>query len=133
MKSRSFRDLRVWQEAVDLAVDLYRITDTFPASERYGLTAQIRRAAISIPSNVAEGEGRRGTREWLHFLCVARASLYELETQLEVSGRVGYLSADSRQDLQQRIRKVSGYLNGLMKHVSRLAHGATGRPDDRTT
>ena len=91
---RSFRDLDVWRLGVELAESIYRQTTAFPRCETYGLTAQLRRAAVSIPSNIAEGRARDSSKEFLHFLAIARGSLDELETQLEIAIRLGYAAAD---------------------------------------
>ena len=88
---RSYRDLKVWKIAVDLALEVYRITDSFPASERFGLTSQLRRAAISIASNIAEGHGRTSRSEYRHFLSVARGSAREIEVQLFLAEQIGYV------------------------------------------
>jgi four helix bundle protein len=90
-RSRSYRDLRVWQEAIDFVKDIYLITAQFPSSEVYGLTNQIRRAAVSIPSNIAEGQGRHSIKEFRQFLGIALGSIAELETQLIICAQVGYL------------------------------------------
>jgi four helix bundle protein len=81
----SFRDLQIWQKAMQLAVAVYRLTDAFPREERYGLTSQIRRSAVSIPSNIAEGQGRTNLGEFRQFLGIARGSNCELQTQLEIA------------------------------------------------
>jgi four helix bundle protein len=86
---QSFRDLEVWQRSMELIVAVYRLTKGFPRDEIFGLTAQLRRAAISIPSNIAEGQGRLNTREFRHFLSIARGSNSELQTQLEIARTVG--------------------------------------------
>lgn len=90
----SFRDLRVWQSGMDLVEAIYRLTRDFPAQERYGLTSQMRRAAVSIPSNIAEGHAREHLKEYLHHVSIAQASLAELQTQLEIAARLGYVSTD---------------------------------------
>src|SRR5882762_5838834 len=92
---RSHRDLIVWQKAMDLVVAVYRATETFPKAETYGLTSQIRRAVTSIPANIAEGQGRRLTKEFLYFLANARGSLWELDTHLEAATRLGFLSTET--------------------------------------
>jgi four helix bundle protein len=91
MSIQSFRDLVVWQKSMDLAVQCYQATKSFPSEERFGLTNQIRRGAVSIPSNIAEGQGRSHTKEFLNHLSMAKGSLCELETQLEISFRVGFM------------------------------------------
>ena len=92
MSIQSFRDLVVWQKSMDLAVQCYQATKAFPSEERFGLTNQIRRGAVSIPSNIAEGQGRSHTKEFLNHLSMAKGSLCELETQLEISFRVGFMT-----------------------------------------
>ena len=92
MKIKSFRDLRVWQLGMEIVEGVYRLTSDFPKYEVYGLSSQIQRAAVSIPSNVAEGHTRAHTREFLHHLSIAQGSLAELETQLEIAVRLDYVS-----------------------------------------
>lgn len=91
MPIRSYRDLVVWQEAMQLMAEGYRLANRLPAVERFGLAAQIRRAAVSVPANIAEGHGRRGRAEYLHHLSIAAGSLRELQTHLEIASRVGLL------------------------------------------
>ena len=93
-KIKSFRDLVVWQKAMDLVERVYRITGDFPAEERYALTSQLRRAAVSVPSNVAEGYGRHSTADYIRFLQIALGSLNELQTQLELGIRLGFVETD---------------------------------------
>jgi four helix bundle protein len=119
-KSRSYRDLRVWQEAIDFVKDIYLITAQFPATEVYGLTNQIRRAAVSIPSNIAEGQGRHSIKEFSQFLGIALGSIAELETQLIISAQVGYLPQTEVElllarsdDLRKMIKSLS---NSLQKN-----------------
>jgi four helix bundle protein len=115
--SGSFRNLRVWQEAMRLAREVYRATGTFPKYELYGLTQQIRRAAVSVPSNVAEGKGRHSDKEFAQFLFNARGSLLELQTQLILAEELEYLSgADTRRLLALAEcvgRALSGLINSL--------------------
>jgi len=86
-----FRELRVWQGGMDIVLAVYRLSGQFPKSELYGLTSQLRRAAVSVPSNIAEGHTRATTKEYLNSVSIAQASLAEVETQLEISARLGYL------------------------------------------
>jgi len=109
---KSFRDLDVWHLGVELAETVYRVTARFPKSELFALTAQMRRAAVSIPSNIAEGRSRDSTREFLHFLAISRGSLAELETQLELAIRLDY--TDSELDAARFQTEVLG------KKLSRL-------------
>ena len=119
--SSSFRDLRVWQHALDFAVQIYRETESFPKSEVYGLSQQMRRAAVSIPSNIAEGKGHSSDKDFRRFLFHARGSLMELETQILLAARLQYLSEEQAQGLQtsaiQVARSLAGLLNALAAAV----------------
>ena len=117
MKKQSFRDLRVWVEAMDLAAAVYEFTSAMPRDERYGLTSQMQRAAVSVPSNIAEGEGRMSPGEWLQFLGHARGSLNELETQILLASRLYRGSTEQSAWLLSRIEDVSRALNGLIRYV----------------
>jgi four helix bundle protein len=90
-KIKSHKDLKVWQESMTLVTQIYKVSEDFPKHEIYGLSSQIRRAAVSIPSNIAEGAGRKGENEFTRFLFIALGSLSEVETQLEISHRLGYI------------------------------------------
>lgn len=114
---RSHRDLIVWQKSMDLVTGVYRATECFPKSELYGLTSQIRRSAASIPANIAEGQGRRLSGEFLQFLGNARGSLLELDTHLEIAVRLGMLSAESHSRLMEQLVEVRKVLNGLMRSI----------------
>jgi len=103
MKIKSFRDLRVWQLGMEIVEGVYRLTRDFPKHEVYGLSSQIQRAAVSIPSNIAEGHTRAYTREFLHHLSVAQGSLAELETQLEIAFRLDYISRVRLEPLIERM------------------------------
>ena len=119
---RSHRDLIVWQKAMDLVVNVYRATENFPKAEVYGLTSQIRRAVTSIPANIAEGQGRRLTKEFLYFLANARGSLWELDTHLESAARLGFLSSEVHEELRSQLDEVGRILNGLMRSVTNSAN-----------
>lgn len=108
-----FKDLKVWQKSMDLVVEVYRASTSFPSEECYGLTAQMRRSAVSVPSNIAEGNGRRGRREYLRFLSVASGSLAELETQILLSQRLSYLNDQICSDLMTRTDEIGRMLVGL--------------------
>jgi four helix bundle protein len=95
----SYQNLVAWQRAMELVTDVYKVTRAFPKEEVYGLTSQLRRAAVSIPSNIAEGQGRKGDGEFRHFLRLSLGSLMEVETQIMISERLGYLKSDSAQTL----------------------------------
>lgn len=114
---RSHRTLRVWQSAVELVDDIYRITAKFPKEEVYGLSSQMRRAAVSVPSNIAEGCARSGTKELIHFLNIASGSLSELDTQVEIASRQGYIiDADA---IRERVDSVFAMLVGLASSLKR--------------
>ena len=112
--ARSYRELLVWQKAKALAVSLYRETETFPKSETYGLNSQIRRAAVSVASNIAEGQGRLTRGEFKHFLGMARGSLLELDTQLAIAHDLGYIPPDPYQAADDETYQVLGLINRLI-------------------
>src|ERR1700722_14992428 len=91
---QSFRDLRVWQRGMEVVESVYRATQSFPKQELYGLTSQLRRAAVSIPANIAEGHCRQHIKEYLNFLSIAQGSIAELETEIEIAGRLNYLGPE---------------------------------------
>ena len=110
---KSFRDLEVWQFAVDLSVDVYRATQAFPKYEMYGLSSQIQRSSTSISANIAEGHARQHTGEFLQSLSIARGSLAELQTQAVIAFRLGYISQETEEDLSSKADTVSRMLAGL--------------------
>ena len=112
--SRTYRALFVWQKAKALVVATYEATQAFPKTEIYGLTSQIRRAALSVPSNIAEGQGRLTPGEFLHFLGMARGSLLELDTQLAVALDLKYLEVNQQVRLSHDVQQVLGLLNRLI-------------------
>jgi four helix bundle protein len=113
--SGTYTDLQVWQAAMDLAEDVYRITKLFPKEETYGLTVQLRRAAVSVPSNIAEGKGRSSEKELSQFLCHSRGSLFEIETQVNLARRLGYLDAQQAEAILKKATSVGQLLNGLLR------------------
>ena len=117
MKSDDYRNLIVWQKSMDLLVEIYKLVKKLPKEEIYSLSDQIRRAVVSIPSNIAEGQARNSSKEFYHFLCVARGSLAELETQLIAANRIGYFKEcdlDISFSLLSEIKKMlSSLLNKL--------------------
>jgi four helix bundle protein len=119
MRVRHYGDLKVWQKAMDLAVASYAVTRSFPAFETYGLANQIRRAASSIPANIAEGHGRRYLREYLQHLSIARGSLMELETHVILARRLTYLEEKEASLLLGRTAEVSRVLSGLNQALRR--------------
>ena len=121
MAVKDYRELIVWQKAMDLVELLYRRTRSFPKEELYGLTAQMRRAAVSIPSNIAEGQARRTTRDFIHFLSIARGSLKELETQIIISHRLGYINDAQQSELVAATEEVSRLISGLNRSLNQKA------------
>jgi four helix bundle protein len=112
---RPHESLDVWQKAMSLVELVYTCSARFPDGERYGLTAQIRRAAVSVPSNIAEGAARRSTSEFLRFLSISRGSLAELDTQLQIAQRLGYTQLST--EIAERIDDVFSMLTGLMNSL----------------
>ena len=115
MKAKSYRELIVWQKAMDLAAAIHPVAMSFPRAETFGLTSQLNRAAVSVPSNIAEGQGRRTTADFLHFLGIAKGSLNELETQVTLALRYDYLQEAAHDHLLQRSAEVGRMLNGLIE------------------
>jgi four helix bundle protein len=115
MKVQHYRELKVWQRSMDLAEQCYVVTRKFPSQELFGLVSQIRRAAASIPANIAEGQGRQHTKEFLNFLSVARGSLMELETHLLLSQRVGLVYQPTLESLLVASDEISRMLTGLRR------------------
>jgi four helix bundle protein len=114
---RSYKDLLVWQRGIELVEAVYEVTKGFPSSELYGLTAQIRRSAVSVPSNLAEGQARQHTGEFRQFLYVALGSLAELSTQLAIADRLGHLARDSREEVDDLVREVRKMIHGLLSKL----------------
>lgn len=117
MPIRNYRDLVAWQRAMDLVEAVYKLTQMFPKQEVYGLTAQIRRAAVSIPSNIAEGEGRNTPKDFARFLSIAYGSLREVETQLTIALRLRYVTETDITAAQQLCDETGRILNGLMNAI----------------
>ena|SRR6185369_1921717 len=113
----SYRELQVWRLSMQLTKDVYAVTKNFPSDERFGLISQLRRAAVSIPSNIAEGQARYSQREFLRFLSNARGSLAEVETQLLLSTELGYVPESEMQKLTRKTAEVGRLLNGLYSAI----------------
>ena len=116
----NYKQLTVWQKAVKLAIEVYKPTSHFPDSEKFGLTSQIRRAATSVPANIAEGWARGTTKEYIHFLLIARGSLMELETHLIIAQHLSYMSQEQLDRMAARIEEIGKMLNGLIQSLKRL-------------
>jgi four helix bundle protein len=114
---KGHRDLLVWQESIALVKDIYAATKTFPDDEKFGLTSQMRRAAVSLPSNIAEGAGRGSQREFAQFLVIARGSLSELETQLIIAKELNYLNETAK--IEAKIQSIFRLLGGLLNNVKK--------------
>lgn len=116
---KTHKDLDVWKYSIDLVTDIYKVTDDFPKTEIYGLTSQIRRSAISIPSNIAEGAGRNSKKEFSHFLSISLGSLTELETQLIIAINLRFLSIDDHKNIEESLVKIRKMIIGLKKSINK--------------
>ena len=121
MSTSSFRDLRVWQEAMKLTAEIYKTTVAFPRHELYGLSQQIRRAAVSVPSNIAEGKGHRSDKEFVHLLLHARGALLELQTQVLIAEELQYVRKEEGTRLLKLAEGVGRALSGLINSMSEKA------------
>jgi len=123
-----FRDLRVWDEAMALAEMVYQMTSRFPVEERYGLVSQMRRASVSVPSCIAEGNGRGSTKDSLRFLSMAKGSIAELQTQILLSTRLGFSTQDESNSTLARLNSVSFLLQSLRKALTVKLQNDTHSP-----
>ncbi|MEI7927943.1 MAG: four helix bundle protein [Verrucomicrobiales bacterium] len=119
MNVKSYRDLLVWQKSMDLCVEVHTLTLLFPKHELFGLCSQLNRAIVSVPSNIAEGHGRRTTADFIHFLSISRGSLNEVETQLTLGMRYHYIPVEEHDLLLDQCGEVGRMLNGLMDALER--------------
>ena len=122
MAAGYYSNLKVWQKSMDLAVEIYRVVKSLPKEELYGLSDQMRRAVVSIPSNIAEGHQRSSTRDYIRFLNIAKGSLGELETQIILSERLGYLQSETTGQLYARCEEIGKMLSGLINSLLRDHH-----------
>ncbi|MDW3212100.1 MAG: four helix bundle protein [Reichenbachiella sp.] len=109
-----YQDLQVWKKSMDLVEEVYALVKNFPDDEKFGLISQIRRCAVSIPSNIAEGSGRNSKKEFAQFLSIAAGSLFELNTQIQISQRVGYIEIEKQEELASNIDEIHRMLFGLI-------------------
>jgi len=116
---RSYRQMDVWNSAMDLVLQIYQVTSTFPPTETYGLQAQMRRSALSVPSNIAEGWGSGAQRRYVQMLKVARGSLMELETQCILAHRLGYICQEVMENILKMTHRITCMLNRLIKVLTR--------------
>ena len=114
----SFKELIIWQKGVDLTTGIYETTAKFPEHEKFGLISQLRRCAVSVPSNIAEGWGRKSTKDYIRFLTIARGSLMEMETQLIISTKLGYLDDSALKRYQSSLLEMLKMLNALISKLS---------------
>ncbi len=120
---KSFRDLVVWQKAMSLVERVYAITKQFPADERYALTSQLKRAAVSVPSNIAEGYGRNSSADYIRFLQIALGSLYEMQTQLELACRLGFVEKDEFRSASELCTEIGKMLVSLIAKLRASTKG----------
>ncbi len=118
MGIRTHKDLDVWKKSIDFVTEIYKVTNQFPSEEKFGLISQLRRAAISVPSNISEGATRKNKTEFKQFLYIALSSGAELETQLIISANLDYISIDIRDTLISELNSISRMIQGLIKSVS---------------
>ena len=116
---KTHKDLEIWKKAIEMVTKIYMLTRSFPKEELYGLTYQIRRSAVSVPSNIAEGAGRDSSKEFLHFICFATGSLSELETQIIIAHNLGYLNNDQKQDIDIIFSHLFKLLSGLTQSINK--------------
>ncbi len=114
---KSFRDLQIWQRGLDLSILIYGHTVDFPKEEQFGLTSQLRRASTSVPLNIAEGWGRGSNKSFANFLKIARGSLFEVETILEISFRLGYINNETIETLRNEIEQIGKMINSFIKKL----------------
>ena len=126
MVNRAHKKLEVWQEGVVLATSVYELTESFPKSEIYGLVSQMRRAVVSIPSNIAEGAARFCTKEFAQFLSIAGGSLSELDTQMEIAFKLGFIESAQKKEIDNKIDSISAKLAGLINKVRKGLKGVKG-------
>ena len=114
---KTFRDLLVWQKSMGFVTEVYKISNDFPKEETFGLTSQIRRSAVSVPSNISEGFGRQSLWDFIRFLKIGIASLFELQTQLEISSNLAYISKESFDRLYEESREIERMLSSLIRKL----------------
>ena len=119
---KSHKDLEVWRASIDLAREIYELTQAYPKEEQYGIVSQMRRAAVSVASNIAEGAARQGNKEFLQFLYIALGSASELDTQIEISRKIGFSDGHRLDEVQKHLETISKMLQGLIRSVKRTAN-----------
>jgi four helix bundle protein len=124
METKNHRDLLVWQRAMELVTSCYRLTQRFPDRERFGLSSQLQRAAVSVPANIAEGNGRRSRAAYLNHLSIAHGSLAELETHLLIGMNLGYVTSEESQTAMSQLEEVRRMMSGLIRSLSSPAESS---------
>tara|TARA_R110002124_G_scaffold250200_8_gene415253 strand:+ start:226 stop:588 length:363 start_codon:yes stop_codon:yes gene_type:complete len=119
---KTFRDLLVWQKSMSFVTEIYKVSKQFPKDENFGLTSQIRRSAVSVPSNISEGYGREGMKDYLRFLNIAMASLFELQTQLEIASNLEYIKREKFDNLYESSREIERMLSSFIRTVKSRKH-----------
>lgn|SRR5690606_7786161 len=125
MGNVSHKDLEVWKKAVALVTEVYRVTSSFPKEEVYGITSQIRRSAVSIPSNIAEGAARQTNKEFVQFLFIASGSCAELDTQLLIAMNLNYIDENQYKGIMINVEEIGKMINGLIKYRKRIQNSNT--------
>lgn len=128
MGSKTYRDLELWQTAMDVVVECYQAVRLFPRHEMFGLSGQLRRAVVSVPANITEGHGRQHRPEFIQHLHIALGSLAEVETHVQIAQRLGYLEPTHAEKLLQRTGEVGRLLNGMLRYLRSKPSSATGSP-----
>ena len=118
MKKHNFREIKIWQEALVIVKEVYALTSNLPKAEKFGITSQLNRSAVSIPSNIAEGSGRTSNKEFIRFLEIAISSRYELETQLILANRFNYILKEKLEEGLAKLEEVQRMITGLQKSLS---------------
>ena len=118
MDMHNYKNMQIWKDAMDLAQDIYALAEHFPVKETYGIISQMTRAAVSVPSNIAEGSGR-SDKDFAHFLSIALGSLYELNTQIVLSERIGYIDNEQSEHLQQKADALQMMISGFKKRLDK--------------
>jgi four helix bundle protein len=117
--NKPHKNLEAWKQSMDLVVEIYQATKQFPNQEAYGITNQVRRAAVSVPSNIAEGAARQTKKEFANFLHVAQGSLSELDTQIEIANRLGFIDGNCRDKLTAKMEPIDKMMTGLIRHLAK--------------
>lgn len=113
----NYKELKIWNKGIDLAESIYKTVSEFPDSEKYGIVSQLKRASISVSSNIAEGASRKSQKEFSHFLSISLGSLFEIETQLEIASRIKYINDETLKELIEQINELIKMIIGFERHL----------------